>query len=182
MAWRRAIGAGICAMQALRACATWQPRGRTRSSPARQRPRARCARGTAPRTLSGACTGRRSVSGAAFLFSRQRGRVRRHRRKAQGQGHPVAEHKHGMVDMQVNTQHGGHIVYWSEPDGHAGARSPWVMRETARVPLQIGTGSTLASREMNHSPSAWPAHSRPSPNRSCRSKSIWSDPRCRRRA
>jgi hypothetical protein len=25
---------------------------------------------------------------------------------------------HGAVDMQVNTQHGGSIVYWSEPDGH----------------------------------------------------------------
>jgi len=26
---------------------------------------------------------------------------------------------HGPVDMQVNTQYGGKIVYWSEPDGHA---------------------------------------------------------------
>ena len=25
---------------------------------------------------------------------------------------------HGPVDMQVNTQYGGRIVYWSEPDGH----------------------------------------------------------------
>ena len=25
---------------------------------------------------------------------------------------------HGPVDMQVNTQHGGRIVYWSAPDGH----------------------------------------------------------------
>lgn len=25
---------------------------------------------------------------------------------------------HGPVDMQINTQHGGCIVYWSEPDGH----------------------------------------------------------------
>lgn len=25
---------------------------------------------------------------------------------------------HGPVDMQVNTQHGGRIVYWDEPDGH----------------------------------------------------------------
>jgi catechol 2,3-dioxygenase-like lactoylglutathione lyase family enzyme len=25
---------------------------------------------------------------------------------------------HGAVDMQVNTQHGGSIVYWNEPDGH----------------------------------------------------------------
>ena len=25
---------------------------------------------------------------------------------------------HGPVDSQVNTQHGGRIVYWSQPDGH----------------------------------------------------------------
>ncbi|HVE48346.1 MAG TPA: VOC family protein [Casimicrobiaceae bacterium] len=25
---------------------------------------------------------------------------------------------HGPVDMQVNTRHGGRIVYWDEPDGH----------------------------------------------------------------
>jgi catechol 2,3-dioxygenase-like lactoylglutathione lyase family enzyme len=25
---------------------------------------------------------------------------------------------HGPVDMQVNSQHGGRIVYWSVPDGH----------------------------------------------------------------
>ena len=25
---------------------------------------------------------------------------------------------HGPADMQINTQHGGRIVYWSEPDGH----------------------------------------------------------------
>jgi len=25
---------------------------------------------------------------------------------------------HGPVDMQVNTEHGGRIVYWNEPDGH----------------------------------------------------------------
>lgn len=25
---------------------------------------------------------------------------------------------HGSVDMQINTQHGGMIVYWNEPDGH----------------------------------------------------------------
>lgn len=24
----------------------------------------------------------------------------------------------GPVDMQINTGHGGRIVYWSEPDGH----------------------------------------------------------------
>src|SRR5215831_11070694 len=26
---------------------------------------------------------------------------------------------HGPDDMQVNTQHGGRILYWGEPDGHA---------------------------------------------------------------
>src|SRR4029453_14012445 len=25
---------------------------------------------------------------------------------------------HGPVDMQINTQHEGRIVYWSQPDGH----------------------------------------------------------------
>jgi catechol 2,3-dioxygenase-like lactoylglutathione lyase family enzyme len=25
---------------------------------------------------------------------------------------------HGPVDMQINTQHGGRIVYWNVPDGH----------------------------------------------------------------
>jgi catechol 2,3-dioxygenase-like lactoylglutathione lyase family enzyme len=25
---------------------------------------------------------------------------------------------HGPTDMQINTQHGGRIVYWNEPDGH----------------------------------------------------------------
>ncbi len=25
---------------------------------------------------------------------------------------------HGTTDMQVNTHHGGSIVYWNEPDGH----------------------------------------------------------------
>jgi catechol 2,3-dioxygenase-like lactoylglutathione lyase family enzyme len=25
---------------------------------------------------------------------------------------------HGPVDMQIDTSHGGRIVYWNEPDGH----------------------------------------------------------------
>ena len=25
---------------------------------------------------------------------------------------------HGPVDLQIDTQHGGRIVYWNEPDGH----------------------------------------------------------------
>lgn len=25
---------------------------------------------------------------------------------------------HGPADMQINTAHGGRIVYWNEPDGH----------------------------------------------------------------
>ena len=33
-------------------------------------------------------------------------------------GIPYRSNVHGPVDMQVNTQHGGSIVYWNEPDGH----------------------------------------------------------------
>jgi len=33
-------------------------------------------------------------------------------------GIPYRSNVHGNVDMQVNTQHGGSIVYWNEPDGH----------------------------------------------------------------
>lgn len=33
-------------------------------------------------------------------------------------GIPYRSTPHGPVDMQINTQHGGRIVYWSEPDGH----------------------------------------------------------------
>jgi hypothetical protein len=38
------------------------------------------------------------------------------RLKAAGIGYRSTPH--GPQDMQVNTQHGGRIVYWSEPDGH----------------------------------------------------------------
>ena len=33
-------------------------------------------------------------------------------------GIPSRSTPHGPVDRQVNTAHGGRIVYWSEPDGH----------------------------------------------------------------
>lgn len=33
-------------------------------------------------------------------------------------GVPYRSTPHGPTDRQVNTQHGGRIVYWSEPDGH----------------------------------------------------------------
>ena len=33
-------------------------------------------------------------------------------------GIPMRSTPHGAVDGQVNTQAGGRIVYWSEPDGH----------------------------------------------------------------
>jgi hypothetical protein len=32
---------------------------------------------------------------------------------------PYRSTPHGPVDMQINTQHLGRIVYWSQPDGHA---------------------------------------------------------------
>ena len=31
---------------------------------------------------------------------------------------PYRSDVHGPVDHRVNTQHGGRIVYWNEPDGH----------------------------------------------------------------
>jgi catechol 2,3-dioxygenase-like lactoylglutathione lyase family enzyme len=33
-------------------------------------------------------------------------------------GIPYRSSVHGPVDGQVDTQHGGRIVYWNEPDGH----------------------------------------------------------------
>ena len=33
-------------------------------------------------------------------------------------GIPYRSAVHGPVDFQVDTQHGGSIVYWNEPDGH----------------------------------------------------------------
>jgi hypothetical protein len=39
------------------------------------------------------------------------GRIRR-------KGIAFRSNVHGPVDSQVNTQHGGRIVYWNEPDGH----------------------------------------------------------------
>ena len=31
---------------------------------------------------------------------------------------PSRSNVHGPVGFQANTQHGGSIVYWNEPDGH----------------------------------------------------------------
>jgi catechol 2,3-dioxygenase-like lactoylglutathione lyase family enzyme len=33
-------------------------------------------------------------------------------------GLPYRSTPHGPVDFEVNTDHGGRIVYWNEPDGH----------------------------------------------------------------
>lgn len=33
-------------------------------------------------------------------------------------GIPYRSAVHGPVDMKIDTQHGGSIVYWNEPDGH----------------------------------------------------------------
>jgi hypothetical protein len=33
-------------------------------------------------------------------------------------GIPYRSNVHAPVDFQINTQHGGSIVYWNEPDGH----------------------------------------------------------------
>lgn len=39
--------------------------------------------------------------------------------RLRSQGIAYRSTPHGPADGQVNTQHGGRIVYWSEPDGHA---------------------------------------------------------------
>jgi hypothetical protein len=31
---------------------------------------------------------------------------------------PYRSSVHGPVDLRIDTQHGGRIVYWNEPDGH----------------------------------------------------------------
>jgi len=33
-------------------------------------------------------------------------------------GIPYRSDVHGAVDFRINTQYGGRIVYWNEPDGH----------------------------------------------------------------
>lgn len=33
-------------------------------------------------------------------------------------GIPYRSNVHGPVDYQIDTRHGGSIVYWNEPDGH----------------------------------------------------------------
>lgn len=38
--------------------------------------------------------------------------------RLQAAGIQYRSNVHGPVDMQVDTLHGGRIVYWNEPDGH----------------------------------------------------------------
>lgn len=38
--------------------------------------------------------------------------------RLKAKGVPFRSTPHGPVDMQVNTRHGGQIVYWNQPDGH----------------------------------------------------------------
>jgi len=38
--------------------------------------------------------------------------------RIRGMGLDFRSNPHGPVDSAVNTQHGGRIVYWSQPDGH----------------------------------------------------------------
>ena len=38
--------------------------------------------------------------------------------RLKARGIPFRSTPHGAVDMQINTGHGGRIVYWNEPDGH----------------------------------------------------------------
>jgi catechol 2,3-dioxygenase-like lactoylglutathione lyase family enzyme len=38
--------------------------------------------------------------------------------RLKGRGIAYRSTPHGPVDMRINTEHGGRIVYWNEPDGH----------------------------------------------------------------
>lgn len=38
--------------------------------------------------------------------------------RLQARGIAYRSKPHGPLDMQVNKEHGGRIVYWNEPDGH----------------------------------------------------------------
>jgi hypothetical protein len=38
--------------------------------------------------------------------------------RIKSRGIPYRSTPHGPVDMRVNMQHGGRIVYWNQPDGH----------------------------------------------------------------
>jgi catechol 2,3-dioxygenase-like lactoylglutathione lyase family enzyme len=38
--------------------------------------------------------------------------------RLKGRGIVYRSTPHGPVDMRINTEHGGRIVYWNEPDGH----------------------------------------------------------------
>lgn len=38
--------------------------------------------------------------------------------RIKSRGIEYGSNPHGPSDMQVNTQHGGRIVYWNVPDGH----------------------------------------------------------------
>jgi catechol 2,3-dioxygenase-like lactoylglutathione lyase family enzyme len=38
--------------------------------------------------------------------------------RLQAAGLPYRSTPHGPVDGRINTDHGGRIVYWSQPDGH----------------------------------------------------------------
>lgn len=53
--------------------------------------------------------------------------------RIQAAGIPYRSNVHGPVDHRVNTQHGGRIVYWNQPDGHQ-----WEMltESYARVPAR----------------------------------------------
>jgi hypothetical protein len=51
---------------------------------------------------------------------------------------------HGPVDMQINTHHGGRIVYWGRPDGHVweGLTVSYARQRQSASPEshRIGTG------------------------------------------
>jgi hypothetical protein len=62
--------------------------------------------------------------------------------RIRARGIPFRSNVQGPADNQVNTQHGGRIVYWNEPDGHY-----WEMltESYARRPEAPGSATTEAT-------------------------------------
>ena len=59
-----------------------------------------------------------ALAAHSLLFPCESGRIQRHPWRIRAAAIPYRSNVHGPVDHQINTQHGGNIVYWDEPDGH----------------------------------------------------------------
>ena len=53
-----------------------------------------------------------------FCFRVAEGKFDQILARIRAQGIPYRSSVRGEVDMRINTDHGGRMVYWNEPDGH----------------------------------------------------------------